>query len=293
MSVLIITALVALCWCDYHAAQAGVVLAPLALVLSIAATGEMLSLLSSHGASPVRWACYAGVLAAVAGASLPIFAPDLAAECPLGPLGWPLLGVMSGMLAALVAEMRRYREPGAAAVNLALAVLAMVYVGLLMSFVVLLRLFDGGTGDPRWGMVALLSLVAVVKTGDTGAYTVGRLVGRHKMTPRLSPGKTWEGLVGGLVFACLGSWAIFGVLVPRLGLGETSGGLGCWIVYGLVVGVAGVLGDLTISLLKRSADKKDSSTWLPGLGGVLDLLDSILLAAPVAYVLWLAHVVGP
>ncbi len=139
----------------------------------------------------------------------------------------------------------------------------------------------------------MLSLVVVVKMGDIGAYTVGRLIGRHKMAPRLSPGKTWEGLSGGLVFACVGSCAIFGWLVPWMRLEAAESGIIGWIVYGLLVGLAGVLGDLSVSLLKRDAGRKDSSQWIPGFGGVLDLLDSILIAAPAAYVLWVTGLVGP
>ena len=143
-------------------------------------------------------------------------------------------------------------------------------------------------------MVALVSLIAVVKMGDIGAYTVGRLIGRHKMAPSISPGKTWEGLAGGLLFSCFGSYLTLGVFAPKLGL-ETANAMPWigWIAYGVAVGAAGVLGDLAESLLKRDARRKDSSDWLPGFGGVLDILDSILGAAPVAYLFWVLGVVGP
>ena len=148
--------------------------------------------------------------------------------------------------------------------NLALTIFSFVYVGLFLSFVVLLRLF----GTNVQGMLSLVSLIAVVKMGDTGAYTVGRLFGRHKMTPRLSPGKTWEGAAGAMLFVVIGSWAVFDLLGPRLSNRSTE--LlepWRWIVYGLVVGVAGMIGDLAESLLKRDAGQKDSSTWMPGFGG--------------------------
>ena len=93
-----------------------------------------------------------------------------------------------------------------------------------------------------------------------------------------------EGSAGGLAFACLGSWAAFHLLVP-LG-GRPNAPVWGWLAYGLLVGTAGMLGDLAESLLKRDLGRKDSSTWMPGFGGLLDVLDSILLAAPVAYLCW-------
>ncbi|MEM1304554.1 MAG: phosphatidate cytidylyltransferase, partial [Planctomycetota bacterium] len=152
--------------------------------------------------------------------------------------------------------------------------------------------------DGLWGMVALVSLIAVVKGNDIGAYTAGRLTGRHKMTPVLSPGKTWEGFTGGMVMSVAAAWVCLGPFATWIGAApsEAAATNGWWfgvVLYGLLVGLAGVAGDLAISLLKRDAGLKNSSSWLPGLGGVLDLLDSVLLGAPVAYVLWVAGVVGP
>ena len=107
------------------------------------------------------------------------------------------------------------------------------------------------------------------------------------MAPSLSPNKTIEGAIGALVVACLTSWATFRWLLPSPTgpevAGEPSQG---WVLFGLLIGVAGIVGDLAESLLKRGAARKDSSDWMPGFGGVLDLLDSVLLAAPVAYVCW-------
>jgi phosphatidate cytidylyltransferase len=155
----------------------------------------------------------------------------------------------------------------------------------MLSFVVQLRM--------EWGIGALASLVIVVKMGDTGAYMLGRLFGRHKMAPRISPAKTIEGAIGALVFSCVGSWATFTWLVPLLEpAGSPTRPWWIWILFGLLVGTAGMVGDLAESLLKRDAGCKDSSTWLPGLGGVLDMLDSILLAAPVAWLCWASGLVA-
>jgi phosphatidate cytidylyltransferase len=128
--------------------------------------------------------------------------------------------------------------------------------------------------------------------GDTGAYTLGRLMGRHKMAPRLSPGKTWEGAAGAALFAVFGSWAVFNLIGRMLNSHRAPLESWRWIVFGLVVGIAGLLGDLAESLLKRDAGRKDSSPWMPGFGGMLDLLDSILFAAPVAYLCWATGLVN-
>ena len=297
LGTILIAALAGLCWVDDQAATPGVLLFPLALVFAALAAGEMVTLLRARQLRPPPWVIYLGTLLVTAAPGIPMFWPNYPADCPVGRLGWPMLGLALGLLLAVISQIWRYEAPGSAILNLAASVFAMVYVGVLLSFVIQLRAIGTTTsdGNSRWGMVALVSLIAVVKIGDIGAFTVGRLFGRHKMTPVISPGKTWEGLVGGLVFACLGSYLVLGVLATALGLEaseQTRPWIG-WIAYGLVVGIAGVLGDLAESLLKRDAGRKDSSDWLPGFGGVLDILDSILAAAPVAYLFWVLRVVGP
>jgi phosphatidate cytidylyltransferase len=143
-------------------------------------------------------------------------------------------------------------------------------------------------------MLALLSLLVIVKTADTGAFAFGKSFGRHKMTPALSPGKTWEGSIGGLATAGLASWAMFHFAGPELvGTGYVEPPLLAALAYGLLLGVAGIIGDLAESLLKRDMERKDSSSWLPGLGGVLDIIDSVLVAGPVAWLCWVFGLVGP
>lgn len=145
-------------------------------------------------------------------------------------------------------------------------------------------------------MLALFSMIAVVKFTDIGAYFAGRAWGKNKMAPVLSPGKTWEGAAGGMLLAVAASLFCLGPLAKMMGVATTGGWLN-WLVgalgYGLCVGLAGMLGDLAESLLKRDAGVKDSSDWLPGFGGVLDLLDSLLFAGPVAYLIWALGWVGP
>ena len=277
LGTLLIAALVGLCWLDRYAAVPGIWLFPVAMLLTVTASGEVLQLARAGGMRPVPWAVYCGNLLLIAGAWIPR-ACSCGAEGTLSVGGEVWLPAALGVAAILVlgGEIRRFEKPGGATANVAAGVFALVYVGLMFALVVQLRM--------SWGIIALASLMIAVKTGDTGAYMVGRLIGRHKLAPVLSPGKTIEGAVGGLAFACLGAWATFQFLAPLLG--GNPGHWWGWILFGLLVGTAGLLGDLAESLLKRDVGRKDSSSWMPGFGGVLDILDSILLAAPVAWLCW-------
>jgi phosphatidate cytidylyltransferase len=176
--------------------------------------------------------------------------------------------------------MATFRDPGGSVVRIALVVFVTAYLGLLPSFLVQLR---WPTLEPeeatRRGTVALALTIFVPKCCDIGAYFTGRLFGRHRMTPVLSPKKTWEGLAGGLVLSVVAAYTLNrfgGGLSDRSALG-----------FGLIVGAAGVLGDLAESLIKRDCQMKDASQGVPGFGGVLDVVDSVLFAAPVAYI-WFA-----
>jgi phosphatidate cytidylyltransferase len=276
----LIAALVGLVRLDYLSSVPATWLFPLAVLAAIGAANEVVSLLATGGRRPLASVIYGGTVAVIASNAIPLFI--LRETDPLARLGWPLLAYTLVILAALVGEMIRYRQPGGVMVNVALTVFGVAYSGLLVSFAVQLRVL----GQGNEGLVALVALIAVVKFGDTGAYTMGRLFGRHKMAPLISPGKTWEGAAGAMGFAVLGSWLSF-TLLPQWQAVPISQPRWAWIVFGLVVGLAGLLGDLAESLFKRDMGSKDSSTWLPGFGGVLDLLDSILFAAPVAFVCWL------
>jgi phosphatidate cytidylyltransferase len=138
----------------------------------------------------------------------------------------------------------------------------------------------------------------VPKCGDIAAYFTGRFFGRHRMTPALSPKKTWEGFAGGLVGAAAAAvaldWfhldkeAVVHGDLPRLFSAHPVMIGGAWTAlgFGVTVGLAGVFGDLAESLIKRDCRRKDAAQTVPGFGGVLDVVDSVLFAAPVAY-LWL------
>ena len=152
-----------------------------------------------------------------------------------------------------------------------IALIGVVYVGGLLSGLVLLR------SVPKYGVWALLTVVFCVWATDTFAYFVGRAFGKRKLAPTLSPKKTVEGAIGGLV----GSAIVGAIVAQSQNLSPVFG-----IVIGIVAGVAGPLGDLWESALKREAGIKDFGAMLPGHGGVLDRFDSLLFVAPLAYLLW-------
>jgi phosphatidate cytidylyltransferase len=256
------------------------------LLVTVLATEECLSLLSAKDLRPVPWPVYAGTLGVALAFALPMFLKlidqSIAASYAMSP---PLVALALASTLVLVAEMWRFHAPGQHVVHIALAVFTIVYVGVLGGFMTELRILDN---DNAKGMTALVSLLLVAKSSDVGAYLIGRATGRTKMTPRLSPGKTVEGACGGIVTACLTSWAFFQFVAPQLM--QRSGYIPpSWpsaILYGFILAIAAMIGDLAESLLKRDMERKDSSTWLPGLGGVLDIIDSLLVAAPAAYLCW-------
>ncbi len=289
LGTLIIAALVGLCWLDYGASVPGIYLLPLAMIAAVMGTQEVLDLAAIAQLRPLRWTVYFSNILLVAGSWLLTLQAIVQYGLDLKILKDPVVQISTalgvflalgvGVLLIVIGEMWRYQKPGGNMANIATGVFAIIYVGLMLSFAIQIRL--------SCGIGALAAWVIVVKMGDTGAYTVGRLIGRHKMAPLISPGKTIEGAVGALVFSCLGSWLAFKCLIPLTttpyaGHGPWWG----WIVFGLLVGAAGMVGDLAESLLKRDVGVKDSSTWLPGFGGVLDIIDSLLLSAPVAWICW-------
>jgi phosphatidate cytidylyltransferase len=274
LGALLIAALVGLCWLDANAARPGVWLLPVALVVAVLATKEVLDLLAAAGMRPTPWIVYLMNLLLVASPWLHVEGPNWSAfrRQPVLDIG---LYLVVAVLAIFLGEMYRYRKPGGNMANIAGGVFAVSYVGVMLAMAVAMRL--------GWGIGAMAAWIIVVKMGDTGAYAVGRLIGRHKMAPLLSPGKTIEGAAGALVFSCLSSWGLFRLMAPNPNWESPWWG---WLVFGLLVGTAGIVGDLAESLLKRDVGVKDSSTWLPGFGGVLDIIDSLLLSAPVAWYCW-------
>ena len=164
--------------------------------------------------------------------------------------------------------------------TMAFTVFGLLYVLWLFNFVlkIVYVIPSGPEGQPM-GQFYILYLVIVTKFSDMGAYLVGSIAGRHKLVPHISPNKTREGLLGGLVFSMLGSFGVFALLPDRLpALNWTHAA-----ILGLLLGFAAVVGDLAESIVKRGAGVKDSSKLLPGIGGMLDLIDSLLFTAPLLF----------
>ncbi len=166
----------------------------------------------------------------------------------------------------------------------------LMYVPWLLNFIPTIYYF------PRSELVGngtffVLYFILVTKMSDTGAYFVGSLIGRHQMIPRISPGKTWEGFGGALLFSVGGSVLFAHFAGANLGTKLYPAGmpLGHAITLGFILAVAAVIGDLIESLFKREAGVKDSGGMFPGIGGILDLLDSLLFNAPLMY-LYLRHI---
>jgi phosphatidate cytidylyltransferase len=311
----IVLALVGLCWLDAQSdlpagiqkvpiKLPGVALMPLVLILAALATQEVLRLARAANLNPAAPAIYFGNLLLVIAQWLPavnLYVISLL-QNPLEPsrefdymthveMIWAgshsaLWALSLGVIMIFVAEMRRFERPGGALANIAVGVFSLIYVGVMLTFAVQMRIF--------WGVGAVAAWIVSVKMGDIGAYTVGRLIGTTRMSPTISPGKTTEGAMGAILFACIGSWISFHGIVqlapPSVALnpGTPFG----WLVFGLVMGIAGIVGDLSESLLKRDVGVKDSSAWMPGFGGVLDILDSLLLSAPIAWLCWAFNIVG-
>lgn len=156
----------------------------------------------------------------------------------------------------------------------------LMYVPWLLNFIAKINFFPGIQGQ-----FYLLYFVLITKFSDMGAYAVGSLIGRHKMIPRISPGKTWEGFAGAVIVST-GASVVF---VHYLGHRMAGMNLMHAVILGVVLSVCAVVGDLIESLFKREAGVKDSGTWFPGIGGILDLLDSLLFNAPIMY-LYLRHI---
>lgn len=285
--------LAALCWLDSHARRPGVYLAGLAIVAAYLAAGEMVRLFRAAGQKPNAGLVYAASIAPVVFTCLPGLFPNLILNFSMGSAGWLAMGLVLSLAGVMIAEMTSYRGESGATQRLGLAALAGLYVGGCLGMLVQLRLINAPSdvGGLR-GLFPLLTLIGTVKLSDICQYVVGRLTGRHKLAPYLSPGKTWEGAIGGIALASfIAACAIAWTTQEKNGFRASYFPM-VW-AYTTMVCVAGLIGDLAESLLKRDAGVKDSSDWMPGFGGVLDLLDSLLLSAPIAYAWWFVGVLGP
>lgn len=182
----------------------------------------------------------------------------------------PLL-LTSAMMLSLILLVLIPRKKGAFT-EWAWTIAGILYVGWLLSFLVALRL-DAGRG---WVFLVLFTTFG----SDTAAFFIGKMLGRHRLAPRISPGKTWEGAIAGLFGAIIVSLIIVAIFSLPLSYGQT-------ILLGILVSIFGQFGDLAESLLKRSTGVKESGNLVPGHGGVLDRVDSVIFAGVVVYLYYI------
>jgi len=269
-------------------AAGGTGIAALALVLAALGGRETERLLAGTGRPTLAGGVVTGAAALVLAAALPLLARDAAAGSPA--LFERLPGVAPGLLVVVLgAAALTRRDPAAGFAAWSATAFGALYVGLLAALAWLASAaapasmsMNGATGTLLSdGRAWPLLLVAAVWSFDTGAYLVGRAIGRHPFLPWISAHKTVEGVVGGLVAATMVTAFIL-ALMSRNPLEA--------LALGPLLGAAAQAGDLAESLLKRAAGAKDSGTLIPGHGGILDRIDSILFAGPilVAYVVLVA-----
>ncbi len=262
----------------------GAICTLLVTLITLGVVRELLALAQHLGYRPLRFETY-------------VFAAGLA----LGPWigfnlertstwygrdeSWGMLWLAIALGYCFCAQAVRRGTRGAV-VNIAITLMFIFLAGGLAGYMTRLRMEVGG---PAGAAIVVFSML-VAKLTDIGAYFTGLVAGRTKLVPWLSPKKTWEGLLGGVLTATLGALAI-GLLLDEFGLVRFDHlrlpAPVALTLFGLLMGAFATAGDLAESLLKRDAELKDSGDTIPGMGGVLDVADSALLAAPVAWFYWL------
>lgn len=274
----------------------GVWMLPLGGYLFFGSAVECVSMMrGTHyqiSATPALIGC-AGVMLA---ASVPVLWPLVARQpypddCMLGALGWPLAAIMLSQVGAFAWLLPTYAPQSHFFERAILAGWIATYFGGCFSFAIALRL----VGSSGWGLFALCGMIVITKSSDAAAYFVGRAVGRRKLCAAISPGKTVEGLVGGMLVAMLVAWLYFGFAGPLLFGGDRVAvdWLGV-VLLGILVTLAGVAGDLLESIFKREMNCKDSGRLLPGLGGLWDVTDSLLPALVIGYLVLVSKLIsGP
>lgn len=181
---------------------------------------------------------------------------------------WPFLVITAAILVSFLWQMGR-KELGSAITDCGVTILGLLYVVGLLSYLIILRKLENGES-------LVLTVWFITWIGDSGAFAIGKPLGRHRLLPRISPNKTIEGAVGGLVCSMIASLLTIKLFHSSFHLGEA-------ILVGFILGLFGIMGDLSESLLKRSVELKDSGGKVPGHGGILDIFDSLLFTAPLMY----------
>lgn len=287
ISFVLVPLLLAMFWWDSTLGIGAPVLLLFCLLLVLRGAFEMCQLLKTRNTRPAFEVTAISNVALVAATWFSIRQiPDsiTSEDRLLLSLGSVMITFLVVLLFLMLLEAIRYRQPGHSMESLGGNLITVTYSGLLVVLLAQFRWFP----DPAVAYFVLGSVIIAVKSGDIMAYTFGRLWGKRKMWPVLSPGKTWMGGLGAIVGSCLGTWLWMTFGVHLFDAAPAPAGLERILVYGAVLGIVGLLGDLCESLIKRDCEKKDSAELLPGFGGLLDLIDSPLYAGPVALLFWLA-----
>jgi phosphatidate cytidylyltransferase len=198
--------------------------------------------------------------------------------------GWPTELLLPLAVIIFAIRLLGERTPVSRVESLASTLFGLVYVSLMLQYLVaIITPVPGDTISPNGRMLLCLWLIAVTKFCDMGALLSGMAFGRHKMSPQISPKKTWEGAIGGVLFS-----TGVGALVAWLARGEFPSHMTPWVaaLIAAPIAVVGIVADLVESVLKRRANMKDSGKTIPGIGGMFDLSDSLILVAPIGYYLF-------
>jgi len=201
---------------------------------------------------------------------------------------WEMISLVGFMLTVFTRQMFKGSQDVSPLPTMAFTLFGLLYVIWMFNFVnKIVYLLPRSADLHVTGQFYVLYLIVVTKFSDMGAYLTGTVIGKHKMVPHISPKKTWEGFFGALLFSLLGSYAMYQLMPRHLSLLNWTHAT----VLGLVLGFSAIVGDLAESILKRSTDTKDSGQFLPGIGGALDLIDSLLFTAPLLF-FYLRVVIG-
>ena len=254
----------------------------LIMLLNVAGLLEFYGMVNANGLPRFKWLGLAGGVTLVG--TLFVYLSGLAKQ----QLGEPTtggaaeleLGIFAVLLLALLGR-RVFAHPAAPSFSMVgHTMLGVLYVSWLLGFLLKIYFFAAPDGAGFDAGYCLLFFILVTKCSDIGAYSLGSLIGRHKMIPSVSPGKTWEGFVGAILL----STAAAMVMAHYWGAGRLGGmTLGHAAALGPVLAVGAVIGDLVESVFKRDSGVKDSGSFFPGIGGILDLLDSLLFNAPLMF----------
>ena len=281
MSAVLGPAVIALFAADHRLGPTGIILFAFCLLACVRCVFELLDLLAVRSLRPRPVVCYVMALLIVASGWTHLVAPSASANV-LASLGWIGGACAAAFVTLLAVEAAAFRDPGRSMESLGSGLVTVLYGGLLLAVTAQLRWFP----SPETGYFALASMIICVKCGDTFAYTFGRLWGKRKMAPKLSPGKTWMGLVGAVAGSTVGGWLWLTFGGGLFAAAPKANVLLIVIAYSASLGLVGLVGDLCESLIKRDVGKKDAAALMPGFGGLLDLFDSPLFAGPFALAWW-------